>query len=161
MITNFTNNPLSLRSDSNQRPPDYKSGALANWATEACNVLGTGFEPVLHPWKGCDLTPSPTERFYLPKNLYKYTESFLEYQLILYIYFYGLNDGNRTHTQSATNFCPTIRLHPTYVVHFFRLFTASEHSKFVNICTPWKIRTLICGFGDRYATIAPKRCLLE
>jgi hypothetical protein len=27
-------------------------------------------------------------------------------------------------------------------------------------CTPWKIRTFICGFGDRYATIAPKRCLL-
>ena len=27
-----------------------------------------------------------------------------------------LNDGNRTHTQSATNFCPTIRLHPTYEV---------------------------------------------
>ena len=48
----------------------------------------------------------------------------------------------------------------SYFVHFFCLFTAGEHSKFVNICTPWKIRTFICGFGDRYATITPKRCVL-
>lgn len=27
---------------------------------------------------------------------------------------FWLNDGNRTHTQSATNFCPTIRLRSTY-----------------------------------------------
>ena len=29
----------------------------------------------------------------------------------------GLNDGNRTHTQCATNICPTIRLRPTYEVN--------------------------------------------
>ena len=28
---------------------------------------------------------------------------------------FWLNDGNRTHTQSATNFCPTIRLRSTYM----------------------------------------------
>ena len=28
---------------------------------------------------------------------------------------FWLNDGNRTHTQSATNFRPTIRLRSTYI----------------------------------------------
>ena len=79
---------MSLLSDSNQRPPDYKSGALANWAKEAYIVLSTGFEPVLHPWKGCDLTLSRTERIiYYFKEHFKYTKSFLKCQMFLHIYF--------------------------------------------------------------------------
>ena len=42
-------------------------------------------------------------------------------------------------------FTPKCKVFVSYIIHF---------------CTPWKIRTFICGFGDRYATIAPKRCLL-
>ena len=51
-------------------------------------VLSTGFEPVLHPWKGCDLTLSRTERIiYYFKEHFKYTKSFLKCQMFLHIYF--------------------------------------------------------------------------
>ena len=101
-----------------------------------------------------------------------------------------LNDENRTHTQSATNFCPTIRLRSTFsrcvldsnqckrfcrpspnhsdnspYCSFSRIRTytltfvvlCDNPFHYETICTGLQTRTVIKGFGDLHATIAPNR----
>ena len=62
MITNFTNTPFEPKDGI--EPPTYwlQISCSTSWATRAYIVLGTGFEPVLPPWKGGDLTLSRIER---------------------------------------------------------------------------------------------------
>ena len=86
MITNFTNNPFEPPIGIEPMTYWLQISCSTCWAKEA-NVLGTGFEPVLHPWKGCDLTPSPTE--HVSMNEYKYTKTFP----YILIYFYAESIG--------------------------------------------------------------------
>ena len=65
----------------------------------------------------------------------------------------GFADLHLNHLGQPDN-CSSIRI---WTLTSSFVVKGAIHYTIELLCTPWKIRTFICGFGDRYATIAPKR----